>query len=265
MRRYGLGSFLALAAFLGWATPARAQYGAQPNLPSAERFKVRVQYLWWTPQIQGDLQKGAGGIEGTLLDVQSDLGMGTGDTNQLSGAVRLGNSWKLRGSWSPIDFSGDTPATQPFLYGTTLVQAGDQVATSIKGNAYGAGLEWDFTQGQTGFLGLTFGVKYFDVTSTLANATTSSGVTERRQMPIPVVGLTGRVYFRKISLEADVSGMTLGSRGHVWDLLGTARFHLSDGFAAVGGYRKLILQGSDNPDYFHLDLGTWTYGAEISL
>jgi hypothetical protein len=250
---------LALAALL--APPA---HGGE--LPAAEKYTVRLEYLLWSPQPSGQLQKGLGDVEGTLLDAEADLGLGEGGANALRGTLRLGGSWKLRGSWSPLEFRGDVTAGQPFVYGTTVVRAGDRVLTSLLGNYVTAELEWDFVERQRGFLGLLVGVKYFDVDAALVNGATSSRVLETERLPIPVVGLAGRAYLhRRLSVEGELSGLTVGDRGHVGELLLSARVHVVDRIAVTGGFRKLVLEGRNDRDFFHLDLGTWTLGVELSL
>jgi hypothetical protein len=238
---------------------------AQQELPAAEKYALRAEYLWWTPLLKGKLQKGLGDVDGTVLDAQSDLGIGEGKTNQVRATFRLGPSWKLRGSWSPIDFSGDAIARQDFLYGTTVGRTSDRIITSLKGNYFTGELEWDFVRRPQGFLGAIFGVKFFDVDTLLLDVDRASRVAETERLPIPAVGLAGRAYFSRLSAEAEFSGMTVGDRGHAWELLIALRFHVSDRLAATGGYRKLVLQGSTGRDYFQLDLGTWTFGVEISL
>jgi hypothetical protein len=105
---------------------------------------VRLEYLLWSPQPSGQLQKGLGDVEGTLLDVEADLGLGEGGANALRGTLRLGGSWKLRGSWSPLEFRGDVTAGQPFVYGTTVVRPGDRVLTSLPTTspASWSGISW---------------------------------------------------------------------------------------------------------------------------
>jgi hypothetical protein len=239
---------------------------AQSNLPAAEQYHLRLEYLWWSPQPTGQIQRGVGDTEGTLLDVESDLGIGKASMNVARGSLRLGPSWKLRGSWAPLDFRGDVIADRAFDYGTTGVEPGDQVITSLKGNCITGELAWDFVRRPTGFLGLLVGVKYFDVDVLLLNATTSSRVAETEKLPIPVLGLAGRAYLsRRFSVEGELSGLPAGNRGHVWEILLAARFHLSDHIAGTGGWHKLVIEGRDAPNYFNLSLGQWTYGVELSL
>jgi hypothetical protein len=257
--RFALLALAVLAAALPAA--ARADEG-----PPAEQYTLRLEYLFWSPLPEGELQKGVSGIEGTLLDAQTDLGLAEDAMNALRGSLRLGTSWKLRGSWAPIDFRGDVVADRPFVYGTTLVRPGDEVVTTLKGNYIAVELAWDFVRRPQGFLGLLFGAKYFDVDALLLNATTSSRVVETERLPVPVLGLAGRVYLgRYFSLEGEVSGLTLGDRGHVVELLLAGRLHVTRRIAATGGWHRLALEGRDDLDYLKLDLGTWTFGVEISL
>lgn len=255
-------SLLAFSALLALSVPAVAQ----EQLPPAERYHLRLEYLWWSPQPAGQLQKGFSVQEGTLIDVETDLGLQQSSANSLRGALRLGTSWKLRGSWSPIDFRGDVTAANGFDYGTAVVQPGDEVRTSIKGNYGTAELEWDFLKRPQGFAGLLLGAKLFDIDTLLLNVDTEDRVAETQRLPIPVVGLAGRIYVgRHFSVEGELSGLTLGDRGHVWEWTLAARVHVTDRLAGTGGYHRLALEGRNDRDYLKLDLGQWTYGVEISL
>ncbi|MEE8217948.1 MAG: hypothetical protein V3S03_03180 [Vicinamibacteria bacterium] len=239
---------------------------AQEQLAPEERFILRLEYLWWSPQPQGELQKGLGEFDGTLLDVQSDLGMESQGGNSVRGAIRFGRSWKLVGGWTPLDYRGDQGAQQPFVYGTLVARVGDRIITAFKGNLISTALEWDFVANAGGYLGALAGVKYFDVDTVMVNAGTSSRVAETETLPIPVLGLAGRVYFQDwFSFEGELAGMTAGSRGHLWEWLFALRVHFTDRLAATGGYHKLSIEGSDDRDFFTLSLGTWTFGVEISL
>jgi hypothetical protein len=263
MRR--LRDAVALAATLATLPGLVDPASAQASLPSAEDYHLRLEYLWGSPYPDGQLQKGLGEDPGTLLDVRLDLGVEENAANVLRGALRLGQSWKLRGSWMPLDFGGDTEARQPFTYGTLEARVGDRIVSSLKGNLFGGDVEWDFVRRPGGFLGVLFGVRYFDVDTLVVNATLIDRVAETQRLPIPVVGLASRTYFSRFSAEAEIAGMTAGSRGHLLELLFAVRFHVSDHLAATGGYRRLTIEGQDERDFLELKLGTWTFGAEISL
>ena len=255
-------TLLLVALLAGGAAVSSAQSDSAP----AERYTLRLEYLFWSPAPAGQLQKGVSGFEGTLLDAQEDLGLAEHAANPLRGALRFGESVKLRASWSPIDFRGDTIADRGFVYGTTVVLPGQQVTSSLKGNYVTVELAWDFLRRPQGFLGLLAGVKFFDIDALVLNVDTSDRVVETERLPVPVIGLAGRAYLtRHLSVEGELSGLTLGDRGYVYEIFAAARLHLTDHIAATGGYRKLVLEGRTDRDYLKMDLGTWTFGAEISL
>jgi hypothetical protein len=246
------------------AAPARSP--AQDLLPPAEQYTVRLEYLWWSPTPSGQIQKGLGDFEGTLLDIEQDLDVESGKANGLRGVFRLGGSWKLRGGWTPLDFRGDAVVGRPFVYGTLVARAGDEAATSFKGNLIEADVEWDFVEQQWGFFGVLGGVRYFDVDTVLVNVTTAARVAETERLPVPVLGLASRAYLGEwLSLEGELSGITAGSLGHLWEWLVALRVHPTDRLALTAGYRSLALEGENDRDFLSLKLRTWTFGLEISL
>ncbi len=253
-----------MTLLLVWGGPTSAT--AQDLRPPPEEYTLRVEYLWWSPTPSGEIQKGVGDFEGTLIDIQEDLDVESGKANGLRGDFRLGGSWKLRAGWTPLDFRGDVLAGRPFVYGTLLARAGDEIVTSLKGRLIAADLEWDFVDGGAGFLGILGGVRFFDVDTVLVNVITADRVAETDRLPVPVLGLAGRAYLGEwVSLEGELSGITAGSRGHLWEWLVALRVHPTDRLALIGGYRSLALEGQDDRDFFNLKLSTWTFGLEISL
>jgi hypothetical protein len=258
------GVWLGLALLL--AVGGAGSAAAQDLLPPPEDYTLRIEYLWWSPAPSGEIQKGVGEFEGTLLDIQEDLDVESGKANGLRGIFRLGGRWKLRAGWTPLDFRGEVLAGRPFLYGNLVARAGDEIVTSLKGNLIAADLEWDFVEGGSGFLGILGGVRYFDVDTVLVNVATAGRVAETERLPVPVLGLAGRAYLTDwVSLEGELTGITAGSLGHLWDWLVAVRVHPTDRLALTGGYRSLALEGQDDRDFLSLKLSTWTFGLEISL
>jgi hypothetical protein len=253
---------LAAGVVLLLLAPALA--GAQ-NLPSAEKYIIRGEYTRWSPGLDSQIQKGFGDAEGTLLDLTNDLGVGDAGTWQARATIRIGQSFKLRGSYAPLDkYRGDVAAKTNFLFGGRQFFAGTRVITSINANYYTGEIEWDFQRGQGGFAGLFVGAKVFQVGSVVVSE--DKRVTQDNTVPIPVVGFAGRTYYnRRFSMEGEFSGMTLGSRGHVWEVNLYGRINLSDRLAIGGGYHTVTFQGRDQRDSVRVKLSGWQYGVELSL
>jgi len=260
------GRFLApgVLVLLAVACLAPAQ-----DLPSSERYILRAEYTRWGGNLTGHVQKGFGSAEGTLLDLVDDLGVGSPGTWQVKATARLGSSFKLRGSYCPLDrYRGDVIAKTNFSYGTELYYAATQVLTSINGKYYTGEFEWDFRRGPAGFFGVLAGVKVFDVSSVVVAPQDAKRVVQASTLPIPVLGVAGRTYYgRRFSMEGEFSGMTIGNRGHVWELSLYARLNLSDRLAVGGGIHRVTLQGRDRSqrDSIDIKLGGWQYGVELSL
>jgi len=256
----------ALALMTVLAGPAGAQDPGLDERPSQERYVLRGQYREFHPTLSGRIQKGAFGAEGTLVDVIDDLALDSKRTFDVRGALQFGKGKKLRGSWTPLDYDGDTPASRTFTYGATRYSRFSRIVTSVKGNYYSGDIEWDFIKRSRGYLGFVVGAKVFDV-DTVVVSPSQEGSREQDTIraPIPVLGLTGRYYMSRLSLEGEAVGLALGERGSMFEVESSARFHISDRLALQVGYRLLRLDGKDDLDRVKLNISGITFGVELSL
>ncbi len=251
----------ALLAFVLTLAPAAVR---SQELPAAERYHLRGQYWWWDVNLTSDLQKGFGDDPGTLISGEDTLGLTGGGTNVILGAIRFGASSKLRGSWTGLDYTGTQEAPFTYTFGGETFLVGDVVTTRVKGSLYTFDFEYDFVRRREGYMGFYFGGLYLDSDSILVSG--SKQVPQTGQVPMPMVGVCGRTYYgSKFSFEGEVGGGTIGSRGSAWLVSMTARFHISDRLAAVGGYRRLSMKGNDERDSLEVKFSGWLFGGEFSL
>jgi hypothetical protein len=244
---------------LGSVPAAHAQ-----ELPPAERYHVRGEYWWWDVNLSSELQKGFGDDPGTLISGEEALGLTGGGSDMIRGAIRFGSSSKLRGSWTNLDYTASQEAPYTFSFGGETFFTGDVVTTRVKGSLYTADFEYDFVRRSEGYLGFYLGGLFLDSDSVLVSG--SKQVTQTGQVPLPMIGICGRTYYgRRFSFEGEVGGGTIGSRGKAWLVSMTARFHLSDRLAAVGGYRRLSMKGNDDRDSLDVKFSGWVFGGEFSL
>jgi hypothetical protein len=253
------------ATLIALALAGTASAQDPSSLPAPERYGVRLQYREYRPDLSGQTRKGSDDRDGTLVDVDDDLAIGDKRTFDVRGAIQFKKGWKLRGSYTPLDYRGDAEANRGFTYGETRFSRFDHVVTSMKGGCYSADLEWDFVKGSRGFLGAVVGAKVFDVDATVVNVTLNSRERDTILAPIPVVGLATRIYAGRVSFEGELTGLSAGDRGSMFEAEGSVRLHISDRLAAMGGYRYLSLDGKENKDQVKLKLGGWQFGLEISL
>jgi hypothetical protein len=261
MARGWTGSAALIA--LSLAGSANAQDAS--NLPAPEKYGLRLQYREFRPSLTGHAQKAFASSDGSLVDVTDDLGITDKRTFDVRGTIQFRKGWKLRGSYTPLDYKGDTEVTQAFTYGETRYARFDRVASTMKGAYYSADLEWDFLKGPHGFLGAVAGAKLFDVDAALVNVSANAREVDTITAPIPVIGLATRLYAGRVSFEGELSGLSAGKRGSAVEAEASVRLHVSDRLAAMGGYRYLSLDGKKDKDQVKLKLGGWQFGLEISL
>jgi hypothetical protein len=259
MNRLCLG--LAAVIALGLAAPVVAQ----ARVPFPEQYRLRVEYRFFPNQLTGEIQNGFGDISGTLIDVEADLGIPENDTWQGLAVYQFKPGHKIRGSYTPLDYDGIVIAGRDLTFGETTFLASSRLVTSMKGVYYTGAYEYDFVSSTWGFIGGLIGAKVFDVDTLLVGPEQGLREQETLRTPIPVLGLVSRFYVGGFSVEGEVSGVTLGSRGHLLEADASARIHVSDRLAVTGGYRKLLMKGVDEPDTIDIGISGWTWGFELSL
>jgi hypothetical protein len=256
MRRVAVLAFGLIG--LGSAAPAQ-------ELPAIERYALRAEWRWWRPTLDSEFSKGFGDRPGTLIDAKEVLGIPDRSTQQVKGTLRFGRTVKLRGSWTSLDYRGDQPVTRSFDFGDQTYAYNSRVVSTLKGAYYTGDVEIDFIKGPTGFVGVLIGAKLFDVDSLLVEPETNRRVVQSGRIPVPVLGLVGRTYYGRFSLEGELSGMTIGERGSCWELEVVGRVHVSDRLAGTAGYRRLRLRGQDERDFVRFEQSGLLFGVELSL
>jgi hypothetical protein len=252
---------LAVLAFALAGGSASAQ--DPDNRPPAERYALRVHWSTYAPELTGDTRKGT--EDSDFIDFNDDLGFQDERTFDARAIIQFRRGKKLRVSYTPLDYNGDQNAPKTFTYGDTRYERFTRVVSSVKGGYYSADIEWDFIQRPWGFIGLIVGAKAIDVDASVVDVADNRREVDTYRAPIPVAGIAGRAYSQRFSLEGEISGLTIGDRGHLYDANGTVRFHLSDRLALQGGYRLLRLTGKDENDELNLRMGGWQFGVELSL
>src|SRR5262249_9634786 len=161
--------------------------------------------------------RGTSDKEGTLIDLDDDLGIADKRTFDVRATLQIKKGRKLRGSYTPFDYHGDMPATRTFTYGSTRFIRNERVVSSMKGGYYSGDLEWDFVRTSHGFLGAVLGAKFVDMDAIVVSPAQGSREVDTLRVPIPVIGVATRFYARRFSFEGEITGLTAGSHGSMYD------------------------------------------------
>jgi hypothetical protein len=243
-----------------------AAYAQIEDYPSQERYVIRVEYREFRPGLDGEITHGSSTLEGTPVDLDRDLGVSDKRTFEVRGAIQIRRGHKIRGSYTPLDYSGEVAeARRDFNYGSTEYRRFDRVLSTFKGGYYGASYEWDFIRGSRGYLGAVAGARVLDIDAVVAAPERGLREVDTLRTPIPVLGGAARVYTGRVSLEGELVGFSLGNRGSVWEFETSARVHVSDRLAVQGGYRRISINGEDGADNGDIKVKGWQFGLELSL
>ncbi len=253
------GALLLLSLF-ALAAPLHAQ---EDDVAPPEQYFLRLDFRYFQPTLDGTIQNSGATQIGTILDYTRDLGVEEDKRTWIGrGIIQFMSGHKIKGFYTPIEREGAKSAADAFLYGESRFLRGSFVSTSVKGQYIGGEYEWDFLQRPEGFLGAVAGARYFDVDTVLASTGVNDIVTH--QVTLPVIGLAGRLYFGAFSAEVEVIGLST-SHGKVIEGDFTARFHVSDRLAIMGGYRSVNFNSDSNGDAIEYNTKGWQLGAELSL
>ena len=166
-----------------------------------EIFSLKVGYIQLNPD--GQFSVTADGLTGTVIDVDDDLRLDDSDEIFLDAGLQLG-SFRLSLSYLPVSSSGSGLLSRDIDFNGQTFPVNSQINSDLEIDIYEAGVAWylvnlDDLPARIQ-LGPELSVKYIDASVAIADPSTSTS--DSVQIPLPTVGLRGRVAF------ADFVGIT---------------------------------------------------------
>jgi hypothetical protein len=252
---------LCLAAGLGAASPAEAQYGARRagnNRATGENYHVELGGTMWNPTPEIFISSESLGIGGDSVDFVNTLGLPKTKFKQLKLVLRPGTKHKFRIEYTPIKYNAQNTIPTSFIFNGQRYTVGLPVTSELLWKAYRFGYEFDFVYKDRGFVGLLLETKYTDITATLTATLLGVSQTEftHARGPIPAIGIIARGYIvPNISITGEFSGFPevgttgssrYGGKYYDFDIYGTVNFN--DHLGAQAGYRSLDVLYKVNKD-----------------
>jgi hypothetical protein len=240
---YTLAAFV--AATLGVAAPARAQFKPQPlNDPATgEKYHIEGGVAYWFPTADFVVASEGLGIAGTSIDFKRDLGLTDQRFPEVQLTLKPTRGQKLRFQYIPILYDQSAVLKTNIVFNGISYGVNIPVNSTLDWKAYRFAYEYDFVVKNRGFAGFIVEAKYTDVQINLA----APGAVEfaHARAPIPALGGIGRVYVvPNISITAEVTGMKFPDidkryAAHYVDVDVYGTVNITNNIGAQVGYRSL--------------------------
>jgi len=220
---------------------------------------VEAEGRYWFPALSGKVKVSASTVVGSEVDLKDDLGMEGENTFDGEVAVRFLSRNRLRASAVHIDLDGDQSVPRTFQFGGQIFNVSTPVQSSLDLTMYRVAYEFDFIKNPLGFLGIVVEARLLDGEVHLRAPSVSLDERKKVFLPLPGLGLVGRIDlpvpslpWLRPSVTAEVAGVTIGQQGTFVDATAAVRFALVRlplfSLEIAGGYRYVTLrvEGSDN-------------------
>jgi hypothetical protein len=255
--------FFAAAVLVLSVAPAAGAF--DDEVAPGEDYTIRAEIRRWMPSLGAQIQKNFTGGEGTIIDVPADLGVEDHGLFHVRGTLQIGSGKKIRGSYSRIDYDGDKKVERQIRFGGTTYAISTRVITSVRSDLYTLDYEWDIVHRPEGYFGVLIGAKALKATTVLIAPDLGDRKQEAVNVPVPVLGLTGRFYAGQISGFAELSGLTIGQRGHVTELDLGVHVDIVKPLGAGIGYRRIVVHGENDDGLLDFKVGGLYLGVDASF
>ena len=258
---------LTLAACVVAASPADAQFN-RSDPATGEVYHVELGYGWWRPNPTITASSEALGIPGTLIDFETDLGIGKQRIRELRAVLRPSKKHKFKFDYLPIKYEIEGHVlTRAIVFNGQSFNVGLPINVDAEFTTLRIGYEYDFFYRDRGYLGLVLDAKV-----TRARIDFESPVTTEfaeATAPIPTLGVAGRGYIaRNVAVGGEITFFKLPGgddreyTGSYYDYDYYATLNFTNNVGVTGGYRKLDLDYTVKSDFGSLDLtGLYVLGV----
>ncbi len=210
---------------------------------SAYALEVGVRGYYWFPELAGEVTVDEGGVLGTKIDFEDDLGMDDEDYPIVEAFVGLGDH-HLSVSAMQIDYSGSETLTESITFKGETFTVSDNVESSLKYDMIDVEYQYDIIDLENILAGFSIGVigkvKWIDGEVEIKSIAETEKATFAA--PIPMVGVGVHVGLLADILEARVKATAIGySDNMLYDVMGDISFTPFPFIDIHGGYRIIHL------------------------
>ena len=227
---------------------------------SSMAFEVGARGYYWFPSLGGNVKVDEGGVIGTTIDFDKDLGIDDENYPSVEAFVGLG-SHHVSLSYTNIDYSGKNTLTKDITFREETYRVGDVVDSSIEYTMIDFHYQYDLLDLENilaGFsLGGVFQIKYLEGDVSLKSTTGHVTVDEKEDftLPIPMLGLNLHLGILADLLEARLRGTAIGYSGNtLYEVMGDISLTPFPFIDIHGGYRTFVIDIDQDDVVFDYDM-----------
>jgi hypothetical protein len=216
---------------------------------------LKVEGRYWFSNLDSEIKYTEAGVMGTEINLIDDLGMDDSENFQ-EGRITLemGNH-KLRYGYTSLSWDGQKTITQGIEFGGKTYTGTTLVDSSLDLKYHRFGYEYDLLDVLDNKIGVIFEIKYFDIDARLKADALGYDESTTAKVPIPTIGATVQVGIPFLfSIGGELTGITLGSRGYLFDGEAVVSYHPLPLITVSGGYRILKMKLEEGDDKILFDL-----------
>jgi len=169
--------------------------GISTSVMADEMVSLKLGYMMLSPS--GEFTAEENGF-GTKIDIESDLGAEDSENMMVEAAFNIGDI-KLSANYMPLSFEGDSILSRSILFNGQLYTFGSRVVSNLDMDILDLGLTYYFINmddAPTRFqLGVELSTKITDAEALIKDVATGVEESASETLPLPTIGLRGRVAF----------------------------------------------------------------------
>jgi hypothetical protein len=235
--------------------------------PAAGQTGFEIEGSYWMSDLTADARVSDGTL-GTDVDFKKDLGLK--DKNFPDGRLiwHIGPHNSVRLAYLQVSYDGDSTVNRTISFHGQTYTVGTEVLTRLDKKYYRLGWTWQFVDLPGGVLkfGTLLEIKGFSIDAKLRAPYADPPVDEKKtfDLVLPTAGLVLDIHpIPTLSLFAEASGMSAGSRGSMFDAEGGIKIFPLPHLALFATYRVLDLKYKDKPDFANLKLSGPFAGVSV--
>ncbi len=191
------------------------------------------------------------------IDLKGDLGLQDKSLTDWRLTLFTGPRSRLRAAFVKMDYAADHEMQRTVVFQGQTYTVGTRVLSSLRFDYWRLGWTWQFVGGPYSKVrfGTLLEAKYAKVDTSLGAPNLTPPVLETKKLSgaLPSLGVVLDINpARSVNVSAEVSGVSLGDRGHAFDGEAVLKLILPSGIVLDAGYRYLDIEVKDDPDFAKL-------------